>query len=113
MSDLGLQRGTVALRSSGPITFGPDGVLFLADNATATVFAIDVADAGRVTAREPFDLEHVDEHVASYLGAAVDDVAIRDLAVHPAPTTCTCRCSVATATTRRRCSYASIASTAR
>ena len=83
MSDLGLQRGSVALRSSGPITFSPDGVLFVADNAAATIHAIDVGDAGAASGAEPFDLEHVDERVASYLGAAVSDVAIRDLAVHP------------------------------
>ena len=83
MSDLGLQRGSVALRSSGPITFSPDGVLFVADNAAATIHAIDVGDTGQASGAEPFDLEHVDERVASYLGAAVSDVAIRDLAVHP------------------------------
>jgi hypothetical protein len=84
VSDLGLQRGTVELRSSGPITFGPEGVLFVADSAAATIHAIAVADAGEFSDAEPFDLEHVDEHVASYLGAAVSDVAIHDLAVHPA-----------------------------
>jgi hypothetical protein len=84
MSDLGLQRGSVELRSAGPITFGPDGVLFVADNAAATIHAIEVADGGAASAAEPFDLEHVDERVASYLGAAVGDVAIHDLAVHPA-----------------------------
>ena len=69
VSDLGLQRGSVELRSAGPITFGPDGVLFVADNASATIHAIDVGDAGEASGAEPFDLEHVDERVASYLGA--------------------------------------------
>jgi hypothetical protein len=87
VSDLGLQRGNVALRSAGPITFGPDGVLFVADSAAATIHAVDVGsvvgDAGEEATAQPFDLAHVDEHVASYLGAAVGDVAIHDLAVHP------------------------------
>jgi hypothetical protein len=83
VSDLGLQRGTVALRSAGPITFGPDGVLFVADSASATIHAIGLGAAGEASGAEPFDLEHVDERVASYLGAAVGDVAIHDLAVHP------------------------------
>jgi hypothetical protein len=83
VSDLGLHRGTVALRSSGPITFGPDGVLFVADSATATIHAIDLGGTDGVSSAEPFDLEHVDERVASYLGATVSDVAIHDLAVHP------------------------------
>jgi hypothetical protein len=84
VSDLGLQRGTVALRSAGPITFGPDGVLFVADSASATIHAIDVGASGTASGAEPFDLERVDERVASYLGAAVGDVAIHDIAVHPA-----------------------------
>lgn len=83
MSDLDLQRGSVTLRSTGPITFGPNGVLFVADNAAATIHAIDVGDVGAATGAEPFDLEHVDERVASYLGASLSDVAIQDLAVHP------------------------------
>ena len=32
MNDYGLQRGTADIGSAGPITFGPDGILFLADN---------------------------------------------------------------------------------
>jgi hypothetical protein len=83
MSDLGLQRGSVALRSAGPITFGPDGVLFVADNATATIHAVDLGAPGAPAGPGPFDVAHVDERVASYLGAAVSDIAIHDLAVHP------------------------------
>jgi hypothetical protein len=83
VSDLDLQRGSITLRSSGPIAFGPDGILFVADNAAATIHAIDVADSGPEAGAEPFDLEHVDERIASYLGATVSDVAIHDLAVHP------------------------------
>jgi hypothetical protein len=83
VSDLGLPRGSVVLRSAGPITFGPDGVLFVADSASATIHAIDLGDIADAATAQPFDLEHVDEHVASYLGAAVSDVAIHDLAVHP------------------------------
>lgn len=84
MSDLGLQRGSITLRSSGPITFDADGVLFVADSAAATIHAIDVEAVGEASGAEPFDLEHVDERVAAYVGAAVSDVAIHDLAVHPA-----------------------------
>jgi hypothetical protein len=83
MSDQGLQRGSVTLRSAGPITFGPDGVLFAADNTAATIHAIDMGRGTEPSGAEPFDLEHIDERVASYLGALVSDVAIHDLAVHP------------------------------
>ena len=47
MGEFGLRAGRADLRSAGPITFGPAGILFLADNAAAKVFAVDVADPGR------------------------------------------------------------------
>jgi hypothetical protein len=81
--DYGLRTGTASLRSAGPITFGPAGILFLADNAAARVLAVDVADPGPASPPEPLDLEDVDARVGSFLGCAPADVIIRDLAVHP------------------------------
>ena len=52
MSDYGLRAGTAEIRTAGPITFGPDGILFLANNPTATVFAVDVADTAAVRPRD-------------------------------------------------------------
>ncbi len=83
MSQYGLRVGSAAVRSAGPITFGPAGILFLADNLSAKVFAVDVADPGAEAGPEPFDLENVDARVGSFLGCAADDVVIRDVAVHP------------------------------
>jgi hypothetical protein len=85
MGEFGLQRGRVDLRSAGPITFGPAGILFLADNVAATVFAVDVADPdpGPDGPAEPFDLADVDVRVGSFLGAEPGDVVIKDMAVHP------------------------------
>ena len=83
MGELGLRRGRVDLRSAGPITFGPAGILFLADNAAASVFAVDVADPGPEGGSEPFDLADVDARVCSFLGCEPGDVAIKDMAVHP------------------------------
>ena len=83
MTDHGLRTGTVAPTSAGPIDFGPDGILFVADNVAATVHAVDVADPGAAAASEPFDLDDVDARIGSLLGSDAADVAIRDLAVHP------------------------------
>jgi hypothetical protein len=57
--------------------------LFLADNAAARVFAVDVADPGPAGAAEPFELQDVDARVGSFLGCAPGDVSIKDMAVHP------------------------------
>src|SRR5271168_2007229 len=83
MGELGLRRGRVGLRSAGPITFGPAGILFLADNAAATVFAVDVADPGPAGGSEPFDFQDVDARVGSFLGCEPGNVVIKDMAVHP------------------------------
>ncbi len=83
MSTYGLQRGSVEIESAGPITFGPEGILFLADNNAARVVAVDVADPGVPVGPEPFDVENVDSAVASFLGCEPTDLLIRDIAVHP------------------------------
>jgi hypothetical protein len=83
VSEYGLQVGTADIRSAGPITFGPAGILFLADNVSAKVFAVDVADPGQEAGAEPFDLADVDARVGSFLGCEASDVTIADIAVHP------------------------------
>ena len=83
MADFGLRKGNVEIGSAGPITFGPEGVLFLADNAAARIHAVAVPDPGPDGPAEPFDLDDVDARVASYLGCDPADIAIRDMAVHP------------------------------
>ena len=83
MSEFGLRRGKADVRSAGPITFGPAGILFLADNAAAKIFAVDVADPGPAAGPDPFDLADTDARVGSFLGCEPGDVVIRDMAVHP------------------------------
>ena len=84
MGSYGLQVGRADVRSAGPITFGPEGILFLADNVSATVFAVDVGDTGRgsrVGAVRPGRTSTCAS--ASFLGCEADDIVIRDMAVHP------------------------------
>jgi hypothetical protein len=71
------------METAGPIAFGPDGILFLADNAAARVLAVDVEDSGPEAGGDPFDVENVDIRVADHLGCGVSDLNIRDVAVHP------------------------------
>jgi hypothetical protein len=83
MGAYGLTRGTVVPRSAGPITFGPAGILFLADSAAAKIYAVDVADPGREAGSDPFELDDVNGRVGSFLGSTADDIIIRDMAIHP------------------------------
>ena len=44
MSKYGLEVGTPDIKSVGSITFGPEGILFVADNVSANIFAVDEVD---------------------------------------------------------------------
>jgi hypothetical protein len=44
---LGMIRGPVNAKSLGAMTFGPNNVLFLADNDAESVYAVELADAGK------------------------------------------------------------------
>ena len=41
LDDFGLEVGTPAIKSVGPLAFGPEGILFIGDNGGAAIFAID------------------------------------------------------------------------
>jgi hypothetical protein len=53
----------------------------VADNVSASIFAIAVEDPG--DGDGPIEVDHLDTRLAALLGCATDDVVIRDLAVHP------------------------------
>jgi hypothetical protein len=79
----GLAVGKPAIKSVGPLTFGPDGILFVADNLGATIFAIDLDDTDSPSGMHQVNVENLDTRLAAYLGCAREDVFIRDMAVHP------------------------------
>lgn len=79
----GLTVGRPGLQSVGPLTFGPDGILFIADNVAATIFAVDVGDDATASETRPLNVENLDTRLAAYLGCSRDDVWVRDMAVHP------------------------------
>jgi hypothetical protein len=72
--------GTPAIQSIGSLAFGPDGILFVADNVAAKIFALAiVSDDGA----QPAEVDQLDTRIASFLGCAREDVSVRDMAVHP------------------------------
>jgi hypothetical protein len=82
MADYGLARGNLDLKSIGAITFGPDGLLFLADNDAGAVYALDTADGDQASAAA-VDIDRLDARLASYLGVDPDALTIHGMAVHP------------------------------
>ncbi len=80
----GLKVGIPHIKSIGALAFGPESILFAADNAGATIFALDVHDNDAAHSMRPVNVENLDTRLAAYLGCSRDDLFIRDLAVHAA-----------------------------
>jgi hypothetical protein len=76
-----MTRGIVAMGSAGPITFGPNGTLFLGDTYGGAVWAVDLEETAGADA--VVEVENLDGRVASLLGASREQVRIHDLAVSP------------------------------
>jgi hypothetical protein len=76
-----LKAGKAELKSAGPLAFGPDGILFIADTASATVLAVDTNDA---KAGQPVaDIQGISEKIAALLGSTADQIMINDMAINP------------------------------
>jgi hypothetical protein len=71
------------MKAVGPLAFGPEDLLFVADNVGATITAIDVEDTGVAGSPAAFDLDDLDTKLASFLGCQPDDIIVCDLVVHP------------------------------
>jgi len=79
-----LKKGTVELKSSGPLAFGPQGILFIGDPGAAAIYAIDTGDRPKDSDStvQP-KVEGINGKIASMLGTEADQVQINDLAVNP------------------------------
>jgi hypothetical protein len=78
----GMVRGAPDVKSLGQLAFGPNNVLFIGDNDGAQIHAIEVPETAG--AGGAIEVAGIDAKVAQVLGVAVSDVAINDMAVHPA-----------------------------
>jgi hypothetical protein len=79
-----LKKGKPDLKSAGPMTFGPDGLLFIGDPQGAAIFAIDTGDRGPANASGEVKVPNVNEKIAAALGSSEKQVIINDVAVNPA-----------------------------
>lgn len=77
-----LSSGKLEMQSTGPLAFGPDGVLFVGDSAGAAILALDTGDrtpgAGGMV-----NVAAINEKIAGLLGAAPDEIQVNDMAVNP------------------------------
>lgn len=78
----GMMRGNVDFKSLGAMTFGPGNVLLVGDFLNGQVLALQVDD--KTTGSGAIEIAGIDAKVAQALGTTVDQIAIEDMAVHPA-----------------------------
>lgn len=76
-----VQKGNPDFKSVGKITFGPGGLLVVADPAKATITVIDTHDVGPLKKLEQ-KVPKVDVAVASSLGVEPSQIDIADMAVN-------------------------------
>ena len=79
----GLKEGTPAIQSAGPLAFGPDGILFVGDTKSATIFAIGTGDTKGDPSKVSINVSGLNAKIAELLGVNADKVTIGDLAVNP------------------------------
>jgi hypothetical protein len=72
-----------ALQSIGPLTFGPNDVLFAADTQGATIYAFELGAAATGGAPGTKDVAGVDGKIAALLGTDAASITVTDLAIHP------------------------------
>jgi hypothetical protein len=73
-----------ALKSIGPLAFGPDGVLFAGDKDAAAIYALELGPTGTGAVPGTADVAGIDQKIAAALGTVATEITITDLAVHPA-----------------------------
>ncbi len=79
----GMAEGKLELKSVGPLAFGPDGVLFVADTKAAAIVAIATGDVKAVTGTPLLKVEGINQKIAALLGTTADQILIVDLAINP------------------------------
>jgi hypothetical protein len=78
------QKGGLKIQSLSSLSFGPEGLLLVAEPASASVVAIQTGDAGPKKERLAKPVADIGAQIAAGLGAKKEDITIKDLAVNPA-----------------------------
>jgi hypothetical protein len=79
----GMKKGTPAIKQAGPLAFGPEGVLFVADAPNSTVYAIVTGDTKPSDAKT-ISIARIDEVIGGLLGTTGSDIMINDMKANPA-----------------------------
>jgi hypothetical protein len=78
-----MKEGKPEFKSMGPLTFGPEGILFIADTKAAAIVAVATGDDKAAAAAAPLKVEALNQKIAALLGTSADQILIDDMAVNP------------------------------
>lgn len=79
----GLEPGKVELKSVGPMTIGPEGVLFVSDTKAATVYAIAADDAKGDASKASHNIAGLNARLAEALEVKPDQINVADMVANP------------------------------
>jgi hypothetical protein len=79
----GMKEGKAEFKSMGPLAFGPEGILLVADTKSAAVVAIATGDTTPAKEAKPLKVEGINQKIAGLLGTGADQILISDLIVNP------------------------------
>ncbi len=82
-ADWGMKEGTPELKSAGSLAFGPDGILFVGDSKSATIFAIATGDIISDRSYVEIQVSGLNKQIATLLETTPENIAVNDLAVNP------------------------------
>ena len=71
------------IKSISSLSFGPDGILFVGDSKSATVFAVNTKDIKQNKKPSAIEIKNIDQKIAAALGTEVANITIVDMAVNP------------------------------
>ena len=74
--------GSPEIQSMNALAFGPEGILFVGDSKSATVYAIDTQDEAAQSA-QAVRMQDIDKGIAELFGTTTDQINISDMAVNP------------------------------
>lgn len=70
------------VQSISAITFSKEGVMFIGDSKSATVFAVPMLNEKKM-ASPIVSVNKIDHKIAGVLGTTVENITITDMAIHP------------------------------
>src|SRR6185436_8937814 len=74
-----MKEGKPSFKSMGPLAFGPEGILFVADTKAAAIVAIATGETAPGTGGKTLKVDGINQKIAAVLGTAADQILINDL----------------------------------